>query len=284
MKTVEANRNAPIVLSASDLSLTYPAHSGSKAFTAVEGVSFELPRGQVLAILGESGSGKSTLARVIAARGDDPADRSARAKVTSGSVRALEVEIASLKRRTKHQLTAHIGYLAQNAGATLPPDINVGDMLLEPIYERTKDIDIDAISNDIAEMMQIVDLPLTKLEEYAHELSKGQRQRVAVIRALMLAPVVVIADEPTLGVDANNRPKIVELLTWYRQRTGASMVLVTHDIGLLEKLTDEVIVMQSGRMVGQGHINDIFRDTDHRYVQQLAQALRATAYDEVADS
>lgn len=284
MKTSEPNRSAPIMLKVNDLSLTYPAHAGSKAFTAVEGVTFELPRGQVLAVLGESGSGKSTLARAIAARSNDPADRSARVKISSGSIEALEVDMLTLKRRTKNQLTAHIGYLSQNAGATLPPDLSVGDILLEPLYERTKDVDIEAISKDITEMMHIVDLPLVMLEDFAHELSKGQRQRVAVMRSLMLGPVLLIADEPTLGVDANNRPKIAELLEWYQKRTEVSMVLVTHDIGLLEKLTDDVIVMQQARMVGQGHINDIFRDTEHRYVQQLAEALRATAYDEVADS
>ena len=120
-------------------------------------------------------------------------------------------------------------------------------------------------------------------QSYPFELSKGQRQRVAVMRSLIMDPALLVADEPTLGVDANNRPRIISLLNWYRARTGASMLLISHDIGMLEALVDEVIVMQHGRAVGRGQINDVFRDASHKYVQQLAEALRATAYDEIAD-
>lgn len=268
----------------SDLSLTYPKHAGTAAFTAVEGVSFDLATGSVLAVLGESGSGKSTLTRFLAGRSNDPSDRSARVKLTSGAAEVLDTPLGKLSRRSKDELTARIGYVAQDAGAVLPPDINVGEMLFEPVFQHSNDVDRDAIGNDIAEMMNIVDLPLTKLQEYAHELSKGQRQRVAVMRSLMLAPELLIADEPTLGIDANNRPKIVQLLDWYRKRTGASMILITHDIGLLETLTHQVIVMQNARLVGSGDINEVFRNADHHYVQQLAGALRSNAYDEVAEA
>src|SRR5690606_16869237 len=122
----------------------------------------------------------------------------------------------------------------------------------------------------VAEMMDIVALPLSKLQEHPYELSKGQRQRVAVMRSLMLDPVVYFADEPTLGVDANNRPRIVELLRWYRERSNAAMMLISHDIGMLEALVEDVLVMQEGRMIAQGGINDIFRSADHGYVQRLA--------------
>src|SRR5699024_8166940 len=100
-----------------------------------------------------------------------------------------------------------------------------------------------------------------------YELSKGQRQRVAVMRSLMLAPSLLVADEPTLGVDANNRPRIVDLLTWFRERTEANMILVSHDIGMLEALVHDVLVLQQGHLVGSGDINQIFRQADHSYVQ-----------------
>lgn len=280
----DVNITADPALQVSDLSLTYPAHGGARAFTAVDGVTFSLGRGQVLAVLGESGSGKSTLARYLAARTDELGDRKARARATSGGAKALGIPLERLKKRVKNQLTGHIGYLPQDAGATLPPDLNVGDILLSPIAERDSNFDREQLGQDIAEMMQIVDLPLTKLQEFPFELSKGQRQRVAVMRSLMLAPTLLVADEPTLGVDANNRPRIVELLQWYRARTDATMVLVSHDIGLLEALVQNVLVMQQSRLVGAGDINEIFRHTEHEYVQRLALALRATAYDEVADT
>lgn len=281
---LDPQRDADPAILVSDLSLGYPAHAGRRAFNAVEGIGFELRRGEVLALLGESGSGKSTIARFLAARGDDAGEKAAHIRVNGGDASVLGVPMRRLKRRAATRLTAHVGYLAQDAGATLPPELNVGDILLSPIAERTKHFDRTALGEQITEMMEIVALPLSKLQEYPYELSKGQRQRVAVMRSLMLNPSLYFGDEPTLGVDANNRPRIVELLKWYRERSGASLVLVSHDIGMLEALGQRVIVLQQGRAVGEGDINEIFRHADHGYVHQLAQALRATAYDEVAEA
>ena len=267
----------------SDLSLAYPAHAGRSTFHAVEGMSFEVAQSGVVALLGESGSGKSTLTRFLAGRAGDTADKSARIKLVGGEASVLDISLRRLRGRKASRLTAYVGHLAQDAGATLSPELNVGDILFEPIAERSKHFDRELLGERVAEMMDIVALPLSKLQEYPYELSKGQRQRVAVMRSLMLDPVVYFADEPTLGVDANNRPRIVELLRWYRERSNAAMVLISHDIGMLEALVEDVIVMQEGRMIAKGNINQIFRQADHGYVQRLAQALRATAYDEIAE-
>ncbi|MEV8338895.1 ATP-binding cassette domain-containing protein [Leucobacter sp. NPDC077196] len=275
--------DADPMIRVSDLSLSYPAHAGGREFEAVEGLSFEVARGDVFALLGESGSGKSTLAKFLAGRGPEATEKSSRIRLTGGEAAVMDVPMHRLWRRTRARLTAYVGYLAQDAGATLTPDLNVGDILFEPIVERSKHFDRDELGERIAEMMDIVALPLAKLQEYPYELSKGQRQRVAVMRSLMLDPTLLIADEPTLGVDANNRPKIVELLRWYRERSSATMLLISHDIGMLEALVQDVLVMQQGRLVGRGDINEIFRNADHGYVQRLAQALRATAYDEIAE-
>lgn len=278
----QPNPDSDPVLATSDLSLTYPAHAGAGAFQAVEGVSAELRRGGVLAVLGESGSGKSTLTRYLAGRAHE-GSKNARIKLSGGTASTLGVPLHKLGRRARTRLTAYVGHLAQDAGATLTPELNVGDVIFEPIVERVRDFDRGALGEVVSEMMDIVALPLAKLQEYPYELSKGQRQRVAVMRSLMLDPKLLIVDEPTLGVDAINRPRIVDLLKWYRGRTGASMVLVSHDIGMLEALAEEVIVLQQGQVVGRGDINTIFRRTDHHYVKQLADALRSTAYDEIAE-
>lgn len=267
----------------SDLSLAYPAHAGRGTFHAVEGMTLEVARGGVVALLGESGSGKSTLTRFLAGRANDVGEKSARIKLTGGEANVLGVPMRRLSRRTKARFTAYVGHLAQDAGATLKPELNVGDLLFEPIAERSKNFDRDLLGERVAEMMDIVALPLSKLQEFPYELSKGQRQRVAVMRSLMLDPPVYFADEPTLGVDANNRPKIVDLLRWYRERSNAAMMLISHDIGMLEALVEDVLVMQEGRLIAKGDINEIFRRADHAYVQRLAQALRTTAYDEIAE-
>ena len=280
---VEPQFHADPAISASDLSLGYPPHGGAKAFNAIEGVGLEVRRGGVLAVLGESGSGKTTLTRYLAGRGSEPSDKGARILATGGDATVLGTPLRRLNRRATGRLSAHIGHLAQDAGATLPADLTVGDILLQPVLERTKHIDRDRQGRIIAEMMELVGLPLTTLQSLPFELSKGQRQRIGVMRSLMLFPPVYFADEPTLGVDAVNRPRIVDLLTWYRKRAGATMVLVSHDIGVLEALVQDVVVLQQGRLVGSGDINEIFRDAEHGYVRQLAQALRANAYDEVSE-
>ncbi len=280
---IEPDGLADPAVRVSDLTLGYPAHAGGVAHNAIEGVEFSVRRGEVRAVLGESGSGKSSLLQFLAGHGKTAGDRKARLRVLSGDATVLGMPMRRARKRGLLRLTAHVGFLAQGAAASLPAEMNVGDILMQPITERMKDFDRGQVGERIAQMMDTLGLPLTKLQEYPYELSKGQRQRVAVIRSLILEPSVYLADEPTLGVDATGRPGIVELLRWYHERSGAAMILVSHDIAMLEAIVDEVLVMQQGRLVGEGHINEIFRNEDHSYVRQLAQALRATAYDEIAD-
>lgn len=280
---IEPDGSADPAILVSDLTLGYPAHAGGAPYNAVEGIGFEVRRGEVRALLGESGSGKSTLMRFLAGHAADGGDRGARIRVQSGDATVLGVPMRRARKRQLTRLTARVGFLAQGSAATLPAELNVGDILTQPITERTKHFDRGELGEQIAEMMDILGLPLRKLQEYPYELSKGQRQRVAVIRSLMLTPSLYLADEPTLGVDALGRPGIVELFRWYRERTGATMMLVSHDIAMLEALVEQVLVMQEGCLVGAGNINEIFRHEDHLYVQQLARALRATAYDEIAE-
>ncbi len=270
------------VFSLSDLSIRYPAHGGSPHHQAIEGVSFDVPPGAVFGLLGESGSGKSTIARVLAGRAHETPNRSAHPVLNGGSVTALGMNTMKLGRRKRAALTAHVGYLGQTDGAMLPPDRSIADCILEPIVERTRKFDRNEVGLTVARLMDQVGLPLTMLHKFPSELSRGQRQRVAVVRALVMQPRVLIADEPTLGVDVANRPKIIETLANYRDTRHATMLLVSHDIAVLERLVEQLIVLQSGTLVGRGSIEEVFSETHHPYVQRLAAALRATAYDEVA--
>lgn len=279
MRDIHLHADPAII--ASDLSLGYQERPG-KVFQAVEGVNVSVRRGSSLAVLGESGAGKSTLASYLAGHGNDAQSKHDRVHRISGEGRVFDVALNKPSRRVIRRITAHIGYLPQDAGAKLSPELNVGDLVFQPIEERIPKFDRNELGAQVAEMFEILGMPLTLLQKYPYELSKGQRQRVAVLRSLIHSPSVYIADEPTLGVDANNRPKIVELIDWYRARTNPAMLIVSHDIGLLEALIQDVLIMQRGAAVGFGDINTIFRHATHNYVVKLADALRTSAYDEIA--
>lgn len=277
----DINLEADPVITASDLSLGYQERPG-KVFQAVEGVNLSVARGSALALLGESGAGKSTLAKYLAGQAEQVVSKQDRIHRVSGEGRVFDASLGKLSRKKKRSLTAHIGFLEQDAGAKLSPEYNVGDLIFQPIEERIRGFDRAELGEQVAQMFEIVALPLTFLQKYPYELSKGQRQRVAVIRSLVHFPNVFIADEPTLGVDANNRPKIVELIQWYRDQVQPTMLIISHDIGLLESLIQDVLILQRGNAVGFGSINDIFRHATHEYVIKLANALRSSAYDEIA--
>lgn len=277
------HQDEDIMIQVSDLSLGYPAHGGGAAFAALEGVIFAVPEATVTALLGESGSGKSTLARYIAARGLSSTDRGSRLKALSGDVRVAGQHLAGLNRKKSAVIAAEIGYLEQDGGAKLTPDLTVGDILMQPVSDKFKRFDRELYTRRITDLLDQVSLPLDVLSQFPFQLSKGQRQRIAVIRPLVLAPNILVLDEPTMGIDPTNRPKVIDLLERYQQEHDATMIVVSHDIALLERLVDDVNILQDGNIVGRGAINDIFTDAEHDYVQRLAVALRSTAYDEAYD-
>ncbi|WGD36557.1 ATP-binding cassette domain-containing protein [Lysinibacter sp. HNR] len=266
----------------SDLSVYYPSRGGSATHQAIEGVNFTVAGGAVCGVLGESGSGKSTLIQFLAARGNEMTQRGIQPIVNGGEATVLGVNLTKLSKRKRNQLTAHIGYLGQSDGSTLMQDRTIADSILEPIAERSKDFDRQAVGLIIAELMDQLALPLTMLHSYPSELSKGQRQRIVLVRALVTQPKILVADEPTLGVDLANRPKIADVLERQKRERGMTMLLVSHDISVLERLVEDLVILQNGSMVGHGPINEVFSATKHSYVQRLAEALRETAYDELA--
>lgn len=272
----------PAAVDVSDLTLRYPASGGGVACTALEGVSLRVQTGSVAALLGESGSGKSSLARFLAARGESSSERGARMRVVSGDARVLNTSLAHLSRRKAVQLAQRIGFLEQDGGARLAPDFTVGDLLMLPLAQRSRSFDADAAAERAVNVLTDLQLPEQMLTQLPFQLSKGQRQRVALAQTLMTEPAVLILDEPTLGVDVASRPLILEVIARYLEEQEATAVIVSHDIGLLEQLVDTIFVLQQGALVGSGGINEIFADSEHEYVQRLAGALRSRAYDEAA--
>jgi len=205
----------PIVLS--DLSLEYPPHGASPAHVALRGVTLTIAPGEVLGLLGSAGSGKSTLAKVLAGVAFDPREAEVNPVITGGEATVLGHRLRGLPRRKLPEYRFHVGYLPQDAAATLPPDLTVAELVGEPILERDRRYNRRALQTRVATMVDAVRLPLGYLDKFPYELSGGQRQRVALARSLVLGPSVLIADEPTAGIDLTVRDVVAQLIVELRE-------------------------------------------------------------------
>ncbi|MFO7689843.1 MAG: dipeptide/oligopeptide/nickel ABC transporter ATP-binding protein [Cryobacterium sp.] len=259
-----------------DLTIEYPARGVSSAFTAVRGLTLSLGGGEVLGIVGESGSGKSTLARVLSGDGfvADPGS-GARPQIIGGAATVLGHPLRRIRRRALARLTFEVGLLAQNAADLLPPTLTVAEVVAVPILQRDARYNREALGARVATMVDAVRLPLAVLGKYPYELSAGQRQRVALARALVCEPTLLIADEPTAGVDLLVRDAVIDLIGELQRERAFSALLISNDLSVLRRVADRIGVMHQGVLVGLGTINEVFDDPWHPYVAQLALALQA---------
>lgn len=261
----------PIVLS--DLTLEYPAHGASPAHVALHGVTFTIAPGEVLGLLGSAGSGKSTLAKVLSGVALDPRESEVRPVITGGEATVLGLQLRGLSRRKLPEYRFHVGYLPQDAASTLPADRTVAEIVGEPILERDRRYNRRALETRVATMVDSVRLPLGMLEKFPYELSGGQRQRVALARALVLGPSVLVADEPTAGIDLTVRDAVAQLIGELRERHTFSALIISHDLPVLRRTADRIAVLDRGELAALGTIDEVFRDPVHSYVKALAGAL-----------
>lgn len=261
----------PIVLS--DLTLEYPPHGASPAHVALHGLTLTIAPGEVLGLLGSAGSGKSTLAKVLAGIAFDTRQSDVVPVITGGEATVLGHRLRGLPRRKVPEYRFHVGYLPQDAAATLPPDRTVAEIVGEPILERDRRYNKKALETRVATMIDGVRLPLGLLERFPYELSGGQRQRVALARALVLGPSVLIADEPTAGIDLTVRDAVAQLISELREQHTFSALIISHDLPVLRRTADRIAVLDRGELAALGTIEEVFHDPRHPYVMALAGAL-----------
>ncbi|KQW05538.1 hypothetical protein ASC66_11110 [Leifsonia sp. Root4] len=259
-------------ISTSDLTIEYPPHGPSPAHVAVHGLNLRVAPGEVLGLLGESGSGKSTIARVLSAAFVEPTGEVSPV-ITGGEAMIFGVPLRGLSRRKAAKLSFDVGFLAQDAGSTLESTSTVAELVAEPILVRDKHFDRRELEGIVVTMIDAVRLPLSILSRYPYELSSGQRQRVALACALVLEPALLIADEPTAGVDVTVRGAISELFAELQRERAFSALVISHDITVLRAVADRIAVLQQGVLVGLGTIDEVFADPSHPYVAQLAESL-----------
>jgi oligopeptide/dipeptide ABC transporter ATP-binding protein len=240
---------------------------------AVDGVSFEVRRGEILGIVGESGCGKSTLGKTL--MGIQPA--------TSGRVVFEGHDIAGLKPHQARKYREHLQYCYQDPGASLDPRWTIRSSLHEPLVVHTS---LPAAEREarVREILKAVGLPETHLDLYPHEISGGQQRRVGLARILTLKPSVVILDEPTSGLDVSVQATILNLFLDLQRSFGLTYLFISHDLSVVRLVCDRVAVMYLGRIVEIGETEEIFSAPRHPYTQSLLAAIPKIGGKRVTDT
>ena len=255
------------LLTVTDLHTSFPTDSGE--VRAVNGINFSLERGKVLGIVGESGSGKSVTAYSILRILDHPG------RITQGSILYEDTDIVKLPLNQMRQIRgAKISIIFQDPMTSLNPVYTVGNQLTEAIRLHT-DRDRAQARARALEMLQLVGVnePQKRLKQYPYQLSGGMRQRVMIAMALACEPDILIADEPTTALDVTIQAQILELMRELKDKLGMAIIMITHDLGVIAEMCDEIIVMYAGRVCERGTADEIFYNPRHEYTKGLLRSI-----------
>ncbi len=245
--------------------------SPSGVARAVDGVSFNVEPGEIFGIVGESGCGKSATCRSILRLFGG-----AQAKVAGGQVLLDGVgDLAAMPERELAQVRGRdVAFIFQDPLTALNPTMRIGKQIAEVILRHRK---VGRIAARAAALQLLRDVHVTsperRLDAYPHELSGGLRQRVVIAMALALRPQLIIADEPTTALDVTVQDQILRLLRERRDSLGTSIILVTHDLGVVSQICDRMAVMYAGRLVETGRVRDVLDTPSHPYTKALLAAL-----------
>lgn len=261
--TVTSKSERPPVLTVEGLRTEFESERGTIA--AVDGVSFTLGRGEVLGIVGESGSGKSVTGYSIMGLIDPPG------RIVAGSIRLFGDDILALGENERRALRGNrIAMVFQDPMAFLHPMLTIGRQMIDAIRAH-RPISRRQARAEAADALEKVGVPSPRerLDAYPHQLSGGMRQRVAIAIALLNQPDVIIADEPTTGLDATIQAQILHEMQKLVAQTGTALIWITHDLAVVASLADRVAVMYAGSIVEQGAIDDVLYRPAHPYTAAL---------------
>jgi oligopeptide/dipeptide ABC transporter ATP-binding protein len=260
--------NRESLLSVRDLRVAFATEGGR--LQAVDGVSFELAPGEVLAIVGESGSGKSVTAQTIIGL-----TRSPNAEI-HGTVRLHDEELIDAEERVLRRVRGDkIGMVFQDPMTSFNPVQRLGDQIVEAIRAHRRDVSQSDGLKRAVELLDAVGIPDAerRVGDYPHEFSGGMRQRAMIAMALALEPEVLIADEPTTALDVTIQAQILDLLAELNRERDLATILITHDLGVVAEVAERVLVMYGGRVVEEGTLDEIFYDPQHPYTWGLLGSL-----------
>jgi len=260
--------NKDIILEVNHLRTSF--YFGKKEGKAVDDISFKVNRGEILGIVGESGSGKSVTAMSIMGL-----LRNTTGKVMGGEALFHGKDLLKLSDKEIRAIRGkHISMVFQEPMTSLNPVLTVGEQIAETIIRHEK-VSKSEAWNRAKELLDVVQIPLSekRLKEYPHELSGGMRQRVMIAMALCCNPELIIADEPTTALDVTIQLQILELFKSLRDKFNMSVILITHDMGVIAEMADNVMVMYAGNMVEYGDTATILNHPEHPYTKALMEAV-----------
>ena len=236
---------------------------------AVNGVSFNLDEGKVLGIVGESGSGKSVTAYSILQILTHPG------RIVGGSVKFRDQELVGLSDEEMRKIRGNkISMIFQDPMTSLNPVLTIGNQLTEAIMLHTNRNKEQAYARAVEMLHKVgINEPEKRMKQYAYEHSGGMRQRVMIAMALACEPDILIADEPTTALDVTIQAQILELMKELQQESGMAIIMITHDLGVIASLCDEVIVMYGGRIAERGTADAIFYTPKHEYTKGLIRSI-----------
>ena len=242
---------------------------------AVDGISFDIRKGETLAVVGESGSGKSVTSLAAMRLIPDPPGRITGGEILFRTKAGNTIDLAKASNSQMRKIRGNdIAMIFQEPMTSLNPVYTVGDQIAEAImlHQGKSRSQAMKLATDMLELVELPD-PKKRVHYYPHQMSGGQRQRVMIAMALSCNPALLIADEPTTALDVIIQAQILDLIKRLQEETGASVLFITHDLGVVAEIAERAVVMQKGKIVEAGQVKDIFNDAQHPYTQRLLDAV-----------
>ena len=256
------------LLQINDLHVSFATYAGK--VQAVRGVDLTLEKGEILAVVGESGCGKSVTAQTVMRLNPSPP-----CMIEKGSVLFDGTDLVKLKEHEMRPLRGkRIGMIFQDPMTSLDPTKRVGEQIMEAIRRHEKVAKKEAFARSV-EMLELVGIsdPVRRMKQFPHEFSGGMRQRAMIAMSLVCRPELLIADEPTTALDVTIQAQILDLLLELRQKLDTSILIITHDMGVVADIADRVMIMYAGMVVETGTADEIFYSPRHPYTWGLLESI-----------
>lgn len=266
------------LLEVKDLCVSFYTHAGE--VQAVRGVSFDLKKGETLAIVGESGSGKSVTSKALMGLIPSPPG-----KIKSGEILFDGKDLAKLAEKEMQNIRGKdISMIFQDPMTSLNPTLTIGYQIMEGLIKHQKMSKTEA-KKIALELINLVGIPKAeeRFKQYPHQFSGGMRQRVVIAMALSCNPKLLIADEPTTALDVTIQAQILELMKEIQRKTDSAIIFITHDLGVVANVADKVAVMYAGRVVEIGTVDDVFYNPQHPYTWGLLASMPDLENDEAEE-